>query len=189
MFKSKSQEYIEVKLSPQFCDDTKDNQLKHLVNCFAYICMTFRLMPYDVFLSVFYPEELQNPLAVNTDNKTADSVGVVTSEGDALLNLINNLSYDYFDLSFPRFAFARDFLEFDENVVNIQKFLEICFSHDYQDFPLPRSQTFFTDSEIQALLIMVNTEIDLNETDEQYFDYDLLKSIQKKLFLIDSVKG
>lgn len=138
MFKSKSQEYIEVKLSPQFCNDTKDNQLKHLVNCFADICMTFRLMPYDVFLSVFYPEELQNPLAVNTDNKTADSVGVVTSEGEALFNK-----------------------ESDNSLV-------------------------FNEFELEILLILVNTEIDLNKKNQNIFKLSDLKSIKKKLLSIDT---
>ena len=41
--------------------------------------------------------------------------------------------------------------------------------------------TLFTDSELEILFILVNTEIDLDNTEETIFPLHQLKSIQKKL--------
>ena len=45
----------------------------------------------------------------------------------------------------------------------------------------------FTDSELEILFILVNTEIDLDDTEETIFPLHQLKSIQKKLLSLGKV--
>ena len=154
----------------------------------------------DFLLSCDDPEIAFNyaysliPPSENTDNKKGDCSGVVTSEGEALF--VKSVTPQYLNLMIPPadcqvIRFALDIaVELnagcDPEHIHIKDFERLALFFKYLDYPEKRSKTpklsetevKLTESEINALLILVNTELD---ADDRIFELSELNAIRNKL--------